>query len=99
MGSGRTRRIFYCGLIHRRIRMQDSYKPEFEDWLFHVLLPLASYLTLVVSAIAVLFEYHKHAVRSRHFGARTALRRNSQCMGRGDVSCFCFVATRTIGTE
>src|SRR6188474_1687848 len=50
--------FFYCGLIHRRIRIQDSYEPEFEDWLFHVLLPLASYLTLVISAIAVLFEYH-----------------------------------------
>jgi hypothetical protein len=50
--------FLYCGLIHRRIRAQNSYVPEFEDWLFHVLLPLASYLTLVVSAIAVLFEYH-----------------------------------------
>jgi len=50
--------FFYCGLIHRRIRIQDSYEPEFEDWLFHVLLPLASYLTLVISAIAVLFQYH-----------------------------------------
>jgi len=48
----------YCGLIGRRIRKQTSYEPEFEDWLFHMLLPLVAYLILVVSAIAVLFEYH-----------------------------------------
>ena len=50
--------FFYCGLIGRRIREQKSYEPEFEDWLFHLLLPLAAYLLLVASAVAVLFEYH-----------------------------------------
>ena len=44
-----------CGLIYvlltlRRIRTQAAYVPEFEDWLFHVLLPLAAYLALAVSA-------------------------------------------------
>ncbi|PYS98380.1 MAG: hypothetical protein DMF63_15965 [Acidobacteria bacterium] len=48
----------YCTFIGRSIREQNSYKPEFEDWLFHMLLPLSSYLILVVSAIAVLLEYH-----------------------------------------
>jgi hypothetical protein len=57
--------FFYCGLIHRRIRIQDSYEPEFEDWLFHVLLPLASYLTLVISAIGGLIRISQHALRRR----------------------------------
>ena len=48
----------YCSFIGRSIREQNSYDPEFEDWLFHMLLPLISYLILIVSAIAVLFEYH-----------------------------------------
>jgi hypothetical protein len=32
------------------MRKQASYKPEFEDWLFHVLLPFAAYATLAGSA-------------------------------------------------
>jgi hypothetical protein len=34
------------------MRVQAAYQPEFEDWLFHVLLPFAAYLTLAVSAYA-----------------------------------------------
>lgn len=40
----------YIVLIVRRIRAQAVYRPEFEDWLFHALLPLAAYLMLAVSA-------------------------------------------------
>jgi len=42
--------LVYVVLILRRIRAQGAYRPEFEDWLFHVLLPLAAYLALAVSA-------------------------------------------------
>ena len=46
-----------CGLVYvvivaRRLRTQTAYKPVFEDRLFHVLLPFASYATLLVSACA-----------------------------------------------
>jgi hypothetical protein len=34
------------------MRVQTAYKPEFEDWLFHALLPFAAYATLVGSAYA-----------------------------------------------
>jgi hypothetical protein len=34
------------------MRVQTAYKPEFEDWLFHALLPFAAYGTLVGSAYA-----------------------------------------------
>ena len=32
--------------------VQRVYKPVFEDWLFHVLLPFAAYATLAVTAFA-----------------------------------------------
>jgi hypothetical protein len=34
------------------MRLQTAYQPVFEDWLFHVLLPFAAYVTLAVSAYA-----------------------------------------------
>jgi len=34
----------------REIRAQTAYRPVFEDWLFHVILPAAAYLTLFILA-------------------------------------------------
>jgi hypothetical protein len=34
------------------------YKPEFVDWLFYLLLPLAAYLTLASCAVALQFDAH-----------------------------------------
>ena len=42
--------VVYIVIIIRRMRAQTSYRPEFEDWLFHVVLPIAAYLTFAVSA-------------------------------------------------
>ena len=36
----------------RRMRKQAAYEPEFEDWLFHVVLPLAAYAILALSSFA-----------------------------------------------
>lgn len=52
----------FCGVVYElivvaRMRKQDAYKPEFEDWLFHFFLPLAAYATLVASAVLA----HGHA--------------------------------------
>lgn len=44
--------VVYVVIVIRRMRVQAAYQPEFEDWLFHVLLPFAAYLTLAVSAYA-----------------------------------------------
>jgi hypothetical protein len=44
--------IVYSVVVARRMRAQTAYKPVFEDWLFHVLLPLASYAMLAGSAFA-----------------------------------------------
>jgi hypothetical protein len=44
--------IVYGVVVTRRMRSQKVYRPEFEDWLFHSLLPFAAYATLAGSAIA-----------------------------------------------
>jgi hypothetical protein len=40
----------YMAVVARRMRRQEAYEPEFEDWLFHLLLPWVGYLLLFVSA-------------------------------------------------
>ena len=44
--------IMYAVVVARRMRVQTIYRPVFEDWLFHVLLPFTAYATLAVSAYA-----------------------------------------------
>ena len=58
--------IGLCGMIYglniiRRMRKQGAYEPEFEDWLFHVVLPVAAYAILALSAIAAL-SYAREAL-------------------------------------
>ena len=45
--------IGYEIIVARRMRAQTVYQPEFEDWLFHALLPFTAYVTLAASAYAV----------------------------------------------
>jgi len=49
----------YAVIVVRRMRHQTVYQPEFEDWLFHVLLPLAAYAVLALSALAAPFKTHE----------------------------------------
>ena len=44
--------IVYAAVVIRRMQRQPIYKPVFEDWLFHVLLPFAAYTTLAAAAFA-----------------------------------------------
>jgi hypothetical protein len=46
--------IVYAVIVVWRMRKQTVYAPEFEDWLFHFLLPFAAYATLAGSGFAVL---------------------------------------------
>jgi hypothetical protein len=41
------------------MRRPTAYQPEFEDWLFHVLLPFATYGTLVASSFAARSHAHE----------------------------------------
>ena len=42
--------VAYALIVARRLRVQTVYRPVFEDWLFHTLLPFTSYATLAVTA-------------------------------------------------
>lgn len=42
--------IAYSLIVARRMGTQTGYKPVFEDWLFHSLLPLAAYALMSASA-------------------------------------------------
>jgi hypothetical protein len=44
--------LIYAAIVLRRVRQQTAYKPEFEDWLFHLFLPIAAYAMLAASACA-----------------------------------------------
>ena len=43
--------IVYTLVVARRMRTQKIYKPVFEDWLCHVLLPLSGYAMLALAAL------------------------------------------------
>ena len=59
--------LIYTVIVGRRMRSQTVYQPEFEDWLFHLMLPLAAYATLAISAFAAPLE-----TREALFGIGTA---------------------------
>jgi len=46
----------YTAIVTRRTRRQTAYRPVFEDWLFHVLLPFVAYATLAVASFAARSE-------------------------------------------
>lgn len=43
----------YVVVVIRRARRQSEYDPVFEDWLWHTLLPIAGYLTLLLAGLFV----------------------------------------------
>lgn len=45
--------VVYTCIVVRRTRRQTGYKPVLEDWIWHVLLPFASYGALLIGAIAL----------------------------------------------
>jgi len=55
--------VFYIIIVLLRFRGQTFYKPVFEDWLFHVLFPLAAYLLMAVAA-CVAHAYERAALFS-----------------------------------
>jgi hypothetical protein len=42
--------VIYSIVVARRARQQTEYKPVFEDWAFHVLLPAAAYGVMAAAA-------------------------------------------------
>lgn len=60
--------VVYTAIVTRRARRQTAYKPVFEDWLFHSLLPFAAYVTLASASYAA----HSQA-RQALFGVAAAV--------------------------
>jgi hypothetical protein len=50
---------WYTAIVTRRMRSQSAYAPEFEDWLFHALLPFASYAVLAMAAFAATSHFRE----------------------------------------
>jgi hypothetical protein len=48
--AGGTAGLCYIGIVLRRARRQRGYKPVFEDWLWHTILPAIAYGALVSAA-------------------------------------------------
>jgi hypothetical protein len=44
-------------VVARRMGRQTVYRPEFEDWLFHVVLPLTACAALALSALEAPFAH------------------------------------------
>jgi uncharacterized membrane protein HdeD (DUF308 family) len=59
--------VVYSIVVSRRLRRQDQYQPVFEDWLFHVLLPVAAYAILAAS-----MYIGRSYIREALFGVATA---------------------------
>jgi hypothetical protein len=45
--------VVYGIIVVRRTRLQTSYRPVFEDWLCHSVLPLVAYALLVIASVAL----------------------------------------------
>ena len=53
--------VAYVLIVARRMRKQTAYRPDLEDWLFHVLAPLGAYAMLGASAFAA-FSHAREAL-------------------------------------
>jgi hypothetical protein len=59
IGAGGLSGVIYSLLVIRRARRQTGYRPVLEDWIFHVVLPLAAYAVLFASAWALPSAQHE----------------------------------------
>jgi hypothetical protein len=49
--------VIYGLIVVRRARNVKGYKPEMEDWIFHCVLPLVAYVTLLAAGITLTFSH------------------------------------------
>ena len=50
IGAGGAAGVVYSIIVGRRASRQSHYTPVIEDWLFHVYIPAAAYLTMAMAA-------------------------------------------------
>ena len=61
--------VVYACTIGRRTRRQTGYSPVFEDWLWHVILPIVAYAALFFTGVAV----YSHPAGALHVVAAITL--------------------------
>jgi hypothetical protein len=49
--------VIYSLIVVRRARRVTAYKPELEDWIFHCMLPLIAYATLLIAGVSLTFQH------------------------------------------
>ena len=49
--------VIYTLIVVRRTGRVTTYKPELEDWIFHCVLPLVAYATLLVSGVMLTLRH------------------------------------------
>jgi hypothetical protein len=49
--------VIYSLIVVRRARRITAYKPQMEDWIFHCVLPLVAYATLLVAGVALTIRH------------------------------------------
>jgi hypothetical protein len=49
--------VIYSLIVVRRARRITAYKPELEDWIFHCVLPLIAYTTLLIAGVTLTFRH------------------------------------------
>lgn len=54
--------VVYVLIVARRMRVQSTYRPQLEDWLFHFVLPLGAYAALAASAFAASSHAHESLI-------------------------------------
>jgi hypothetical protein len=59
--------LIYMALTTRRMLRQDAYRPDWEDWIFHIILPFIAYGALTLASLAAI----SHA-RQAMFGVGVA---------------------------
>ena len=51
--------VIYQAVVSRRMRRQSTYRPDFEDWCFHVGLPFVAYAILLVAGFVARSHDHE----------------------------------------
>ena len=59
LGSCGAIGVIYGIVVVRRARSQIGYKPVFEDWLWHAVLPLISYSVILISSLFLRYNPHR----------------------------------------
>jgi len=49
--------VVYSGIVLRRALRQRGYRPVFEDWLWHTILPAVAYATMLVAGISLARDF------------------------------------------